>query len=74
MKFTLSVLALATAAMAAPFEEPPCGGVCTTEYAPVFCSNGLTYPNPCEADRARKCNPAWKDMVCVPVPIPGGQN
>lgn len=53
--FALGVSALFFETYAAPCR-------CPLIYAPVKCSNGKTYPNPCEAD----CHNAKN---CVPLPI-----
>lgn len=51
MKFTLAILAIATAVIAAPLEERvACDGLCTMQYDPVTCTNGKTYGNACAAD------------------------
>ena len=50
--FALGVVALYTPAQAAPCR-------CPLIYAPVKCSNGQTYPNPCVANchHAKDCVP-----------------
>ncbi len=56
------ILALASMAFAGkkPPPPPPGGGCnCTDIYAPVICSNGVTYPNLCYATCA-------KATGCVP--------
>lgn len=49
---TAAVFAGITAATASAARRPPAQCICTDQYAPVTCSNGVTYSNACRASCA----------------------
>ncbi|KAM3502925.1 hypothetical protein MY10362_004522 [Beauveria mimosiformis] len=68
MKLAAVILAVATVVSSIPMEQHDrCGGLCTADYDPITCSNGVVYGNACELAKAKdvRCNPrAFDGVTC----------
>ncbi|OAA36697.1 hypothetical protein BBO_07976 [Beauveria brongniartii RCEF 3172] len=75
MKLAAVIFALATVVSSIPMEQHRCDGICTAEYDPIVCSNGIVYGNACELVKAKvgilDTRPDQTDIGCNPQAFDG---